>query len=464
MTGQETNRPLFKTEDPSTGQPGRSYEGHPLEEALGIARQAHAAFPSWRRLSFSERGTLMRAAAVTLRKRKDELATLMTAEMGKTRTEGLAEIEKCAFNCDFFADKAERFLTREPIDMGGPKAFVTFNPLGTVLAIMPWNFPFWQVFRFAAPTLMAGNTAVLKHASNVPGCALAIEDVFRQAGFPDNVFRTLLIPSQSVEALIADKSIAAVTLTGSVPAGQSVASAAGRNLKKTVLELGGSDAYLILDDADIARAAQISAAARMVNGGQSCIAGKRFIAVSAVKSAFEKAFAQTMQSIQMGDPGELSTKLGPMQSVKARDGIHEQVKESIAKGARLLCGGEIPNRPGAWYPPTVLTDVRAGQPAHDEEIFGPVAAIIEAKDEEDAIRIANASQFGLGSGVITADLQRGERIAAEQLEAGISFVNENVRSDSRMPFGGVKHSGYGRECSEFGIREFVNIKSVLVHG
>jgi succinate-semialdehyde dehydrogenase / glutarate-semialdehyde dehydrogenase len=464
MTGQDTNRPVFKTEDPSNGQPGRSYEGHSRNEAIAIARQAHAAFPSWRRLSFTERGRLMRNAAATLRKRKDELAGLMTAEMGKIRTEGLGEIEKCAFNCDFFAEKAEQFLTREPIDIGGPKAFVTFNPLGTVLAIMPWNFPFWQVFRFAAPALMAGNTAILKHASNIPGCALAIEDVFRQAGFPDNVFRTVLLPSSGVEALIEDKSIAAVTLTGSVPAGQSVASIAGRNLKKTVLELGGSDAYLILEDADIGRAAQISAAARMVNGGQSCIAGKRFIAVSDVKPAFDKAFSEVMRSLQMGDPRELSTKLGPLQSVKARDSIHEQVKESVAKGARLLCGGEIPDRPGAWYPPTVLTDVREGQPAHDEEIFGPVAAIIEARDEDDAIRIANASQFGLGSGVITADLQRGERIAAEHLEAGISFVNENVRSDSRMPFGGVKHSGYGRECSEFGIREFVNIKSVLVQG
>jgi succinate-semialdehyde dehydrogenase/glutarate-semialdehyde dehydrogenase len=464
MSGQETNRPVFKTEDPSNGQPGRSYEGYSRDEALAIARQAHAAFPSWRRLTFAERGRLMRNAAAALRKRKDELAGLMTAEMGKTRTEGQAEIEKCAFNCDFFAERAEQYLTREPIDIGGPKAFVAFNPLGTILAIMPWNFPFWQVFRFAAPALMAGNTAVLKHASNIPGCALAIEDVFRQAGFPENVFRTLLVPSATVEALIDDKSIAAVTLTGSVPAGQSVASIAGRNLKKTVLELGGSDAYLILDDADIGRAAQISAAARMVNGGQSCIAGKRFIAVSSVKPAFEKAFVEVMRSIQMGDPKDASTKLGPMQSVKARDGIHEQVKESVAKGARLLCGGEIPNRPGAWYPPTVLTDVREGQPAHDEEIFGPVAAIIEARNEEDAIRIANDSQFGLGSGVITADLQRGERIAAEHLEAGISFVNENVRSDSRMPFGGVKHSGYGRECSEFGIREFVNIKSVLVGG
>jgi succinate-semialdehyde dehydrogenase/glutarate-semialdehyde dehydrogenase len=460
--GAAAGRPTFQAVDPSNGAPGRSYEGHTRQQAVSIAKEVRAAFPEWRRRSFAERAKLMRGAAAALRKRKDEFAELMTAEMGKTRTEGLAEVEKCAGNCDFFAEHAEGFLAREPVDMGGPKAFVTFNPLGVVLAIMPWNFPFWQVFRFAAPTLMAGNTAVLKHASNVPGCALAIEDVFRDAGFSSDVFRTLLIPSADVETLIDDPSIAAVTLTGSVPAGRSVAAIAGRNLKKTVLELGGSDAYLILDDADIRRAAEVSTAARMVNGGQSCIAGKRFIVVSAVKQAFEKAFSETMQAIEMGDPRHPSTKLGPLQSVKARDDVHAQVRESVEKGARLLCGGEILDRAGAWYPPTVLTDVRPGQPAHDDEVFGPVAAIIEARDEADAVRIANDSQFGLGSGVVTANLDRGERIAADMLEAGMSFVNDNVRSDSRMPFGGVKHSGYGRECSAFGIREFVNIKSVLV--
>jgi succinate-semialdehyde dehydrogenase / glutarate-semialdehyde dehydrogenase len=455
-------RPFFKTENPATGQPGKTYRGHTLEEALAIAGDAHLAFKDWRQRDFAGRAQLMKAAAVTLRRRKDEFADLMTAEMGKTRSEGLSEIEKCAFNCDFFARHAEQFLARQPVDMGGPKAFVTFNPLGTVLAIMPWNFPFWQVFRFAAPSLMAGNTAVLKHASNVPGCALAIEDVFREAGFPADIFRTLLIPSRDVEALIGNPAIAAVTLTGSVAAGQSVASAAGKNLKKAVLELGGSDAYLILGDADIEKAAAVSVAARMVNGGQSCIAGKRFIVVSSAKEAFERAFVAKMQGIAMGDPGNPETKLGPMQSVKAREEIHRQVQESIAKGARLLCGGTIPDKPGAWYPPTVLSDVKEGQPAHDEEVFGPVAAIIEARDEEDAIRIANDSPFGLGSGVITSNLERGERIAAERLDAGMSFVNGNVRSDSRLPFGGVKHSGYGRECSQFGIHEFVNIKSVLV--
>ncbi|RAK58553.1 NAD-dependent succinate-semialdehyde dehydrogenase [Phenylobacterium hankyongense] len=455
-------KPRFTATDPSSGQPGRSYEGHSGDEALEIARRVRAAWPGWRDTPFAERARLMKAAAQVLRRRMDEFAELMTAEMGKTRNEGLAEIEKCAGACDFFADHAEGFLARRPIDMGGPKAFVTFNPLGVVLAVMPWNFPFWQVFRFAAPNLMAGDAAVLKHASSVPGCALAIEDVFREAGFPEDVFRTALIPSRDVRALIEDPSIAAVTLTGSVAAGREVAGAAGGVLKKSVLELGGSDAYLVLEDVDIDKAAGICATARMVNGGQSCIAGKRFIVAAEIREAFERALTEKMRAYQMGDPRDAATKLGPMQSVHARDDIHAQVQKSIAAGARLLTGGEVPDKPGAWYPATVLTDVRPGMPAYDEEVFGPVAAVIEARDEADAIRIANSSRFGLGSGVLTRDLARGERIAAEQLEAGMSFVNANVRSDPRMPFGGVKESGHGRECSEFGIHEFVNIKSVLV--
>lgn len=459
---KDDDRPVFRTEDPASGTALRTYHGHTREEALAVARKAHEAFKDWRKTSFAERAQMMKAAAASLRRRRSEFAALMTSEMGKPLTEALGEIEKCAFNCDFFADHAERFLAREPVDWDGPKAFVAFNPLGAILAIMPWNFPFWQVFRFAAPALMAGNTAVLKHASNVPGCALAIEDVFREAGFPANVFRTLLIPSRDVEALIDNPATAAATLTGSVAAGQSVSAAAGRNLKKVVLELGGSDPYLILADADIERAATVATAARMVNGGQSCIAGKRFIVVSSVKEAFEKAFTAKMHAIQMGDPRDPNTRLGPLVSVVARDEVHRQVQNSIAKGAFLLCGGKVPDKPGAWYPPTVLSDVKQGQPAHDEEVFGPVAAIIEARDEDDAIRIANESQFGLGSAVMTSDLARGERIAAEMLEAGMSFVNDNVRSDPRMPFGGVKHSGHGRECSHFGIREFVNIKSVVV--
>ena len=456
-------RPSFPTTDPATGAPGRIFEGHTAAEALAIAGAVQARFASWRRVPIAERARLMKAAAAALRRRQDEFAALMTAEMGKTLAEGRAEIEKCAFNCDHFADRAEAYLARRPVDLGGPKAYVTFNPLGVILAVMPWNFPFWQVFRFAAPTLMAGNTAVLKHASNVPGCALAIEGVFREAGFPEDVFRTLLIPSRDVKALIEADAIAAVTLTGSVEAGRQVAGAAGNALKKSVLELGGSDAYVVLEDADIEASAKVCATARMVNGGQSCIAGKRFIVVDAVRAAFESAMTAAMAAYTMGDPRDTATKLGPMQSIAARDEIHAQVQATVAAGARLLIGGEIPDRPGAWYPATVLADVPAGSPAHDDEIFGPVAAIIGARNEAHAIALANDSPFGLGSAVMTGDLARGERIAADELEAGMSFVNTNVRSDPRMPFGGVKHSGHGRECADFGIHEFVNIKSVLVH-
>ncbi|HET6534917.1 MAG TPA: NAD-dependent succinate-semialdehyde dehydrogenase [Sphingomicrobium sp.] len=467
MTEQaELTRPQTKgrlqTVNPATGAPGRSYDEHSIDDARAAAAAAHRAFLDWRRTSFDERARIVRRAAGILRARKDEFARLMTEEMGKTLDDGRAEVEKCAFHCDWFADRARAYLADEPVDIGGGEAFVTFNPLGVVLAVMPWNFPFWQVFRFAAPALLAGNGALLKHASNVPGCALAIEEVLHQAGVPKDLFRALLLPSREVGALIGDDNIAAVTLTGSVAAGRSVATAAGSALKKCVLELGGSDAYVVLEDADIVSAAKIAATARMVNGGQSCIAGKRFIVTRSILEPFQKALVETMSGYEMGDPAREGTKLGPMVSVKARDDIHAQVTESVRKGARLLLGGKVPDRPGAWYPATVLTNVGPGQPAHDDEVFGPVAAIIPAEDEADAIRIANASEFGLGSGVLTSDLDRGRRIAAEELQAGLSFVNENVRSDPRAPFGGVKHSGYGRECSAYGIKEFVNIKTVHV--
>ena len=455
-------RDRIHTINPATGEPGRSYDWITSREALEAAAAAHRAFLDWRRTSFEERARVVRKAGEILRRRTDEFARLMTEEMGKTLEDGRAEVEKCATNCDWFADHAHEYLADERVDIGGPEAFVTYNPLGIVLAVMPWNFPFWQVFRFVAPALMAGNGALLKHASNVPGCALAIEDVLHEAGVPKDLFRTLLLPTRDVEALIKDKHVAAVTLTGSVAAGKAVASEAGSVLKKCVLELGGSDAYVVLEDADVDAAANIAVTARMVNGGQSCIAGKRFIVVRDILDRFTDAVVSAMRGYAMDDPTNEGTKLGPMQSVKARDEIHRQVKDSVAKGAKLLLGGEVPDRPGAWYPATVLGDVRPGQPAHDEEVFGPVAAIIAANDEADAIRIANSSEFGLGSGVLTGDPDRGRRIAAQELEAGLSFVNENVRSDPRMPFGGVKHSGYGRECSSFGIREFTNIKSVHV--
>ena len=448
--------------NPATEQPGKTYQETSLEEACAAAAAARQAFLEWRRTSFAERSRVVHKAAEILRARKDEFARLMTEEMGKTIADGRAEVEKCAFHCDWFADHAADYLAEQPADIGGGEAFVTFNPIGIVLAVMPWNFPFWQVIRAAAPALMAGNGMLLKHASNVPGCALAIEEVFQEAGVPKDLFRALLLPSREVEALIRDNNVAAVTLTGSVPAGRSVATAAGSVLKKCVLELGGSDAYVVLDDADIEAAAKIAATARMVNGGQSCIAGKRFVVVRSIVDRFEQALVEAMRGYEMGDPTREGTKLGPMVSVSARDEIHKQVQESIAKGAKLLLGGEVPDRPGAWYPATVLGNVRPGQPAHDEEVFGPVAAVIAAEDEADAIRIANDSEFGLGSGVMTSNIDRGRRIAAEELEAGMSFVNENVRSDPRTPFGGVKHSGFGRECGAFGIREFVNIKTVHV--
>lgn len=457
------DRREFRTVNPATGEAGPAYCGHTLGEARQAAEAAVGAFGSWRNTSIGERSQIIHAAAALLRERRDDFARLMTDEMGKTIDDGRAEIEKCAFQCNWFADQTEKYLAPEPIEVGGPEAFITYNPLGVVLAVMPWNFPFWQVFRFAAPALMAGNGALLKHASNVPGCALAIEQLLHDAGVPRDLFRTLLLSSSEVKDLIEDENVAALTLTGSVDAGKSVASTAGGVLKKCVLELGGSDPYIVLEDVDVEAAAKICATARMVNGGQSCIAGKRFIVVGAVLEQFEQALVAEMRAYAMGDPCKEGTKLGPMQSVEARDAIHHQVEKSIAKGARLLLGGEVPDRTGAWYPATALTDVAPGQPAHDEEVFGPVAAIIAAKDEADAIRIANRSEFGLGSGVLTADIGRGRRIAADLLEAGLAFVNDSVRSDPRMPFGGIKHSGYGRECSGFGIREFTNIKSVQVH-
>jgi succinate-semialdehyde dehydrogenase/glutarate-semialdehyde dehydrogenase len=462
LTRTEAAARKLQTVNPATGEPGKSYDPHTINDARAVAAAARSAHLKWRRTGFAERAAVIREAAKLLRSRRDQLARLMTQEMGKTLDDGLAEVEKCAFHCDWFADHGEEYLRHEPADIGGGEAFITFNPLGVVLAVMPWNFPLWQVFRAAVPALMAGNAMLLKHASNVPGCALAIEDVLREAGLPSGLFRTLLLASGDVEALIKDENVAAVTLTGSVPAGRSVATAAGSVLKKCVLELGGSDAYIVLEDADVDAAAKVAATARMVNGGQSCIAGKRFIVVRPVLDRFERALVEAMRGYEMGDPACEGTKLGPMVSVKARDEIHKQVEESIAQGARLLLGGKVPEGAGAWYPATVLTDVGPGQPAHDEEVFGPVAAIIAAADEAEAISIANASEFGLGSGVLTSDIDRGRRIAAEQLEAGMSFVNENVRSDPRTPFGGVKHSGYGRECGIFGIREFVNIKTVHV--
>ncbi len=403
----------------------------------------------------------MKNAAEILHRRSNEFAELMALEMGKPLAAGKAEAEKCAWVCDYYADNAEKFLEPEIIETDANRSYVTFQPLGVVLAIMPWNFPFWQVFRFAAPGLMAGDVAMLKHASNVPGCALAIESVFREAGFPD-VFRTIIAKSSQIEAIIENPLVKAVTLTGSVPAGKAVGKKAGEMLKKSVLELGGSDPYVVLADASLEETVITCVNSRLINSGQSCIAAKRFILVEAIREKFEKLYVEQMRNKKMGDPFEDGVEVGPQARIDLRDDLHRQVEESIKKGARCLLGGEVPEGKGAFYPPTVLTDVAKGMPAYDEELFGPVAAIIPVKDEEEALRVANDSVFGLGAAVFTNDVEKGERIAAEELEAGACFVNAFVKSDPRLPFGGIKESGYGRELSHYGIKEFVNIKTVYV--
>jgi succinate-semialdehyde dehydrogenase/glutarate-semialdehyde dehydrogenase len=448
--------------NPATGETIKIYEEMSREEVAGILEEQQENFLGWRKTNFTERSALMKKAAQVLMDNADEYAALMTSEMGKLYRDGRAEAEKCAWVCDYYADKTEEFLSHEFIETDASRSFVTFQPLGIVLAVMPWNFPFWQVFRFAAPALMAGNVGVLKHASNVPGCALAIEDVFRRAGFPENVFRSLLIGSGQVDAVIENPLVKAVTLTGSTPAGRAVAKKAGEMLKKSVLELGGSDPYVILEDADIESAATTCVTSRMINTGQSCIAAKRFVVVEPVREKFEELFVEKMSAMKMGDPLEDETTVGPMARDDLRDELHDQVQASIEGGSRCLLGGEIPEGKGAYYPPTVLTDVKKGTPAYDDEMFGPVASIIPVKDEAEAISIANDSIFGLGAAVFTTDEARGERIAAEELEAGCCFVNSFVKSDPRLPFGGVKESGYGRELSHYGIKEFLNIKTIFV--
>jgi succinate-semialdehyde dehydrogenase / glutarate-semialdehyde dehydrogenase len=448
--------------NPTTGELVREYPEFSPEQTAAAVGLCHAAYLDWRETEFDHRGRLMRRAAEVLRDRQEEYARLMAQEMGKPVGGGRAEVEKCAGVCDYYAEHAEAFLADELVPTEARRSYVAYRPRGVVLAVMPWNFPLWQVFRFAAPALMAGNAGLLKHASNVPGSALAIEDVFRDAGFPAHLFRTLLIGSGQVAAVIDHPMVTAVTLTGSTPAGRAVAGKAGDALKKSVLELGGSDPYVILADADVPAAAAACATSRLINSGQSCIAAKRFVVVDAVRDEFEREFVARMRTARMGDPLDDSIDVGPQARHDLRDELHQQVVDSIAAGARLLLGGEVPDGPGAFYPPTVLTDVAPGMPAYDEELFGPVASVIPVRDEADAIRVANDSIFGLGAAVFTEDATRGEVIARDHLEAGACFVNAFVKSDQRLPFGGIKESGYGRELAAHGIREFVNIKTVYV--
>jgi succinate-semialdehyde dehydrogenase/glutarate-semialdehyde dehydrogenase len=452
----------MKSINPATEQLIKEYNEHSGLAVNDILNEVQKDWEKWRRLSYSERAVFMNKAADILEERPEEFAQIMVDEMGKTKVGAIAEITKCAWVCRHYAVQTEEMLADEIFETEATKSFATFQPIGIVLAIMPWNFPFWQVFRFAAPALMAGNAGVLKHASNVPGCALAIEAIFREAGMPQNIFRTILVPGRDTADVIHHPLVKGVALTGSAPAGKVVAATAGEVLKKSVIELGGSDPYIILEDADIESAASICATSRLLNCGQTCISAKRFIVVEAVYDQFVEKFLHNMKSAVVGDPNQSITTIGPMARVDLRDELHEQVVRSLNAGAELLLGGQKPQGVGAFYPPTVLGGVRKGMPAYDEEFFGPVASLIKVKDEAEAIAVANDTIFGLGGAVFTADIARGERIAKEEIQSGAVFVNGMVVSDPRLPFGGTKESGYGRELSHYGIKEFCNIKTVQI--
>lgn len=451
----------MKSYNPANGELIKEYKDHSDNEVAAIINEVHDAWSAWRSTTFESRAILMKNAAQVLRERKEVFAGLMTLEMGKLLRESRAEIDKCAWVCEYYAENAESMLQDEVVSTDARRSLITFQPIGVVLAVMPWNFPFWQVFRFAAPALMAGNAAVLKHASNVPGCALAIEQVFREAGFPAELFRALMIPSTGVEAVISNPLVVAVTLTGSEEAGSQVASFAGRHLKKTLLELGGSDPFIILADADLQAAVKTAVTARMLNQGQSCIAAKRFIVASEVADEFVGQIKQVIETLVIGNPMEAETQAGPLARPDLVDEIERQVKDSVKAGASLVLGGKRPLRPGSYFEPTLLDHVKKGMAVYNQETFGPVVVVIRAKSEEEAIEIANDSEFGLGGCVWTSDLAKGESIA-RKIETGAMFVNGMTKSDPRLPFGGIKKSGYGRELGVFGIREFVNVKSIWV--
>ncbi len=450
---------MLQSLNPATGDTVESFDSYSDEMMDEILRRSQRAFELWESRPFDERARLMMNAASALREKKVSYAEIISREMGKPVSQSLAEIEKCAIVCEYYAVQTEKILSMEIIPSDASISYVRFDPLGVILAVMPWNFPFWQVFRFAAPALMAGNTAVLKHASNVPCCALSIEEVFRAAGFPEDCFRTLLIPSHAVAAVIRHPAVAAVTLTGSEASGMSVAGIAGSVLKKSVLELGGSDPFIVLKDADLQAAAVSAAQARLVNSGQSCIAAKRFIVEETVAEEFEQRFVEAMKCMKVGDPMDPTTDVGPIAREDLRHDLHDQVLRSIALGARLLLGGAFVERRGFYYEPTILSNVKKGMPVYDEEVFGPVAAVIRVRDVDDAIAVANDSRYGLGSALWTNDLQQAGVLAA-RIESGCVFVNGIVKSDPRLPFGGIKQSGYGRELSHYGIKEFINIKTV----
>ena len=447
--------------NPATGERLRSFE--PLAESQVEEKVERAAetFRRYRRIDVAARASMMARAAEILEAEKEEFGRLMTAEMGKPLRAAVEEAAKCAWNCRFYAEKAAEFLADEVISTGATRSFVRYQPLGPVLAVMPWNFPFWQVFRFAAPALMAGNVCLLKHASNVPQCAIAIEEIFRRAGFPEGAFQTLLIGSDQVERVLDNPRVMAVTLTGSAPAGSSVASAAGERIKKTVLELGGSDPFIVMPSADVEEAAKTAVRARVINNGQSCIAAKRFIVAEEIADEFERRFVKGMESLKVGDPMDETTDVGPLATADLLETLEEQVQETVAQGGRILTGGERLTRAGNYFAPTVLTDIPTDSPAYLEELFGPVASLFRVRDLDEAIRLANDTTFGLAASAWTNDDKERDRLI-DEIESGLVFINAMVASDPRLPFGGVKTSGYGRELSREGIREFVNIKTVWI--
>jgi succinate-semialdehyde dehydrogenase/glutarate-semialdehyde dehydrogenase len=446
---------------PLTGELLRELEQHSDDAVESKIACAAATFREYRKVPFAQRAAWMLRAAEILESEKEKFGRMMTQEMGKTLKSAVQEAEKSALGCRYYAENAERFLADEATTTNATRSYIRYQPIGPVLAVMPWNFPFWQVFRFAAPALMAGNVGLLKHASNVPQCALAIEDIFRRAGFPEGAFQTLLIGSDRVNTVIADRRVAAVTLTGSVGAGISVATQAGKELKKSVLELGGSDPFIVMPSADLDRAVETAVQARVINNGQSCIAAKRFIVHQKIAEQFEKKFVARMASLKVGDPMDPNTDVGPLATADVLHGLEEQVQKTVEMGARVLLGGKRLNRKGNFFAPTVLADIPKGSPAFDDELFGPVASLYRAADMAEAIAMANNSPFGLGACAWTNDPAERE-LFINEIESGLAFINGMVASDPRIPFGGVKHSGYGRELSHQGIREFVNVKSVCI--
>jgi succinate-semialdehyde dehydrogenase/glutarate-semialdehyde dehydrogenase len=453
----------FISLNPASGIQIAEYPTHSAEQITQFLEQANLALSDWSLSSLERRSALLLSIASAIRSVLPQAALIATQEMGKPIAQSRAELEKCAKTMEYYAREGARFLANEPIATEARKSFVSYQPLGVVLAIMPWNFPYWQVFRAMAAIIMSGNTMLLKHAANVSGCALMIQEILNAAGAPKGLFQALLLPSSAVPNLIAHPYIAAVTFTGSTEVGRKVASLAAYHLKKQVLELGGSDAYVVFEDADIDYAVQTCFDARFVNTGQSCVAAKRFIVLASVRQAFETKMLALIQNVKMGNPIDESMHIGPMARVDLRDELHQQVQQSIAQGAQLVCGGYIPETEGAFYPATLLTGVQKGMPAYDDEMFGPVAVIIEAKDEQDAIRIANDSEFGLGTALFSQNIERVTYLAQNIMQSGACFVNAAVHSDPRLPFGGIKNSGYGRELSSFSLREFVNIKTIVVH-